>query len=161
MRVKVDVSGLKAAISDMKRDMGRVLLSGVLEATRETARFATHHLQAQGVREKTGKLFSPETGIEHRSRTEATGFVFWNAEHATWIDQGTRAHPIAPKDPDAGYPLRFFWERMGEDVEFSFVNHPGNRAYGFKEAAAHEGEKLLQESLEYELEHLVAAFNLG
>lgn len=42
---------------------------------------------------------------------------------------GTRPHEIRPRGQ--GYPLRFFWEKIGENVAFYKVNHPGHKANDF------------------------------
>jgi hypothetical protein len=64
---------------------------------------------------------------------------------ASWVNDGTRAHPIAPKQRQwhVGGPkspparrqqgesgpvnLTFFWDRVGSVVTFRWVEHPGYR----------------------------------
>ncbi len=46
-----------------------------------------------------------------------------------WIVEGTKAHVIKPRG--RGYPLRFFWERMGRVVHFYRVMHPGTKKNPF------------------------------
>src|SRR5712671_5500263 len=40
----------------------------------------------------------------------------------TWLESGTKAHAIEVKNAKALY---FFWERMGRNVAFRRVMHPG------------------------------------
>jgi hypothetical protein len=42
---------------------------------------------------------------------------------------GTSPHVIRPKG--TGYPLRFFWEKVGQNVAFMKVNHPGGKKNDF------------------------------
>jgi hypothetical protein len=50
-----------------------------------------------------------------------------------WITGGTRPHVITPKGP--GYPLRFFWAKLGRVVYAYRVNHPGTKANPFVKRA--------------------------
>lgn len=50
---------------------------------------------------------------------------------AVWTDQGTLPHEIVPRGP--GYPLRFYWPKVGGIVRFMRVNHPGNAAQNWWE----------------------------
>ena len=58
------------------------------------------------------------------------GFRFFSAQPlTTWITEGTKPHRIVPKG--SGYPLRFFWEKVGRVVHLMSVNHPGTRPNPF------------------------------
>jgi hypothetical protein len=46
-----------------------------------------------------------------------------------WITKGTPPHVIRPRGP--GYPLRFFWPKVGREVRFMYVNHPGTKPNRF------------------------------
>jgi hypothetical protein len=50
-----------------------------------------------------------------------------------WIIEGTKPHEITPKRP--GYPLRFFWEKVGKVVYTYRVSHPGTKPNPFIERA--------------------------
>lgn len=43
--------------------------------------------------------------------------------------EGTSPHTITPRGP--GYPLRFFWEKVGQNVAFMSVSHPGGKKNDF------------------------------
>ena len=43
-----------------------------------------------------------------------------------WIRLGTKRHPITPKRP--GYPLAFYWPKMGRMWFTYAVDHPGTKA---------------------------------
>jgi len=45
-----------------------------------------------------------------------------------WLEEGTRPHEIRARNASA---LFFFWEKMGANVAFQRVQHPGTRAYRF------------------------------
>lgn len=44
-------------------------------------------------------------------------------------EYGTQAHAINPRGP--GYPLRFYWAKVGAVVEFMHVWHPGTKPTRF------------------------------
>ena len=46
-----------------------------------------------------------------------------------WILDGTPPHVIRPRGN--GYPLRFYWPKVGREVRFMYVNHPGTKANRF------------------------------
>lgn len=50
------------------------------------------------------------------------------AEHAKPIEFGSRPHEITPNDAGA---LHFFWEKIGQEVFFAQVDHPGNESYDY------------------------------
>ena len=67
-------------------------------------------------------------------RAAAVGFTISMPKPLSdYIIKGTRPHPITPKRP--GYPLRFFWEKMGKVVFFYSVNHPGTKPNPFDKRA--------------------------
>lgn len=45
-----------------------------------------------------------------------------------WLEEGTRPHEIAAKNASA---LFFFWEKMGRNVVFRRVMHPGTPAFHY------------------------------
>lgn len=54
--------------------------------------------------------------------------VYSDAEHAPAIEFGARSHEIRPDEANA---LHFFWEKIGQEVYFAQVDHPGNEAQRF------------------------------
>jgi len=62
-----------------------------------------------------------------------TGATEWKVEaqarYSIFVHEGTKAHDIKPKGP--GYPLRFFWPKVGKWVAFMSVRHPGTAAQPF------------------------------
>jgi len=46
-----------------------------------------------------------------------------------WILDGTPPHVIRPRGK--GYPLRFYWPKVGREVRFMYVNHPGTKPNRF------------------------------
>lgn len=53
---------------------------------------------------------------------------------------GQKYYPIVPKGK--GYPLRFFWEKIGENVEFMKVNRQPMRADDWVERVSWDIERL-------------------
>jgi hypothetical protein len=49
-----------------------------------------------------------------------------------WLDTGTRPHVIAARNANALY---FFWEKLGKNVSFRQVNHPGFAGIQYRDAA--------------------------
>lgn len=57
------------------------------------------------------------------SGTTATATVYLPPEAAFTLPPGTRPHIIRPR---GRYPLRFYWTRIGQNVAFWQVHHPGH-----------------------------------
>jgi hypothetical protein len=79
--------------------------------------------------EKTGEF---KKGFRFRTFVKggAVGFTATVPQPlGRFIVKGTKAHSITPKGP--GYPLRFYWPKMGRVVYFYHVNHPGTKANPF------------------------------
>jgi hypothetical protein len=82
---------------------------------------------------KTGKF---ARGIRFRTfiKGETVGFTTSTPQPlGKWIIEGTKPHPITPKGP--GYPLAFYWEKMGQMWYTYHVNHPGTKPNPFIERA--------------------------
>ena len=56
------------------------------------------------------------------------GGVTAHARYARYVHEGTRPHVIRARRASA---LHFYWEKMGREVWFRSVNHPGTRAVPF------------------------------
>lgn len=64
--------------------------------------------------------------VQHRTIASASGLSTTyeaTAEHASFTNDGTEAHVIRPRR--SGYPLKFYWPKVGAVVRFAYVNHPG------------------------------------
>jgi hypothetical protein len=57
-----------------------------------------------------------------------TGRVIFRASYARSVETGARPHKIFPH---GDYPLRFFWRKVGHEVRFISVNHPGQKGKGY------------------------------
>lgn len=70
----------------------------------------------------------------------AVGEMSWPTKYASFVDAGTRPHPIeARRKPN----LAFYWPKMGGLFVGKRVNHPGTQAYGFAGLAYHKAEAVL------------------
>lgn len=63
-----------------------------------------------------------------------TAVVQVNSRHFLAVHQGSRPHPITPRGK--GYPLRFYWKKVGGEVRAMRVNHPGTQPNPFLVRAA-------------------------
>ena len=80
-------------------------------------------------------------GLNYRTDETAGGTTatfYAKGKHAyllPWIVEGTRPHIIPIGGSAAqmakGYPLHFYWERIGEWVSFWSVHHPGTKPNPF------------------------------
>ncbi|MDO8940901.1 MAG: hypothetical protein Q7U98_17235 [Methylicorpusculum sp.] len=92
-----------------------------------------------------GQGFTPRTGILQQSinwRPLGNGAeIYANAEYAGWVEEGTAAHVIRPKDRKA---LRF---PVSGGAGFGFakeINHPGSKAHPFFFADVANREERMQ-----------------
>lgn len=119
------------------------LATHVAYALKETARYAEKQA-------KYTRLFEDKTGqLRQATRAEFVSsqwrsFIINETSYAHHVEHGTEPHTIrainAPK-------LRFFWEKIGQDVEFDAVHHPGTKARPFFKAAGSLGETFLSNRL--------------
>lgn len=121
--MKVLLNG--AAVRVASEAAGRKL---VRDTTREIARRAR-------IRAAAGRYSSGTLARHVRIRgpyvlfDEVKGSVGAELPYAASVNGGARPHTIRPRG--VGYPLRFFWEKVGHEVEFASVRHPGQRGNGF------------------------------
>jgi hypothetical protein len=105
-----EFNGPTGMVADYIRDMGRdVAIDARVTAPRKTGMMAI--------------------SIAHRAEGPTAQRVSANTTYAIFVHEGTKAHTIRPKGP--GYPLRFFWPKVGRNVAFMKVRHPGTKAQPF------------------------------
>jgi hypothetical protein len=63
------------------------------------------------------------------------GIVSVGTDHWMYTEYGARPHKIRPR---GNYPLRFFWRRVGQNVEFWEVNHPGTPTVAYMRRALYQ-----------------------
>jgi len=122
-----------------------VFLSFSLNFPKETVQYydivnwvkgATRRLLRDGV--AYGKMLAPGQKLRQDIAYEAVevegglvGRVYMPWQLWFTLPPGTKAHPIpkggAREQMDKGYPLRFYWVRVGKIVTFWSVSHPGYR----------------------------------
>lgn len=82
---------------------------------------------------KTGK-FAKGIRFQSFAAGDNVGFKVTTPQPlGTFITEGTKAHSITPKGP--GYPLAFYWEKMGKMWYTYHVSHPGTKANPFHKRA--------------------------
>lgn len=130
----VDASDFLRDIDKVERRLLDAARFSVQEAAEATLRAA-----------KDTDLFQDRTGELRRTMeiVDTGAFskrVTTRANHARWVNFGTRAHVITPKTP--GGRLRFF--KGGRTVFAQRVNHPGTAPRPFMENAAYAGQRALE-----------------
>jgi len=85
-----------------------------------------------------GKLYAPGERLKNDIASTvqdtsdgAIGLVWMPFQFIYTLPPGTKAHPIpkggSREQIEKGYPLRFFWEKVGRVVSFYSVSHPGHK----------------------------------
>lgn len=105
-------------LDDMRLQLTRKVTSAAAAIARDWERELqdTSPVASGRMRQNTSTKVSGSRG-----RVEVTAIV--DTEYAEMVSTGTRPHVITPRS--AGGVLSFFWERVGEQVYFASVNHPG------------------------------------
>ena len=65
----------------------------------------------------------------HKGGKEVRGRVGSPLWYAQSVHDGARPHTIRPLLP--GYPLKFYWRKVGRTVRFMSVSHPGQQGQYF------------------------------
>ncbi len=146
--VHIDTSGFRAGLRALLANIengAQAALQDAAHATEQAAR------NTQSFDDKTGQLrASIHTGPIRFGST----FVEAGAEHAGWIEDGTKGpYEIRAK----GRALRF--EMNGTTVFRKSVMHPGIKARHFMRDAAIEGQTVMQRSLESNTDGAIRRFN--
>jgi hypothetical protein len=69
----------------------------------------------------------------HTTYTPGNSYIHVGTDHWPSTEYGSVDHEITPRGP--GYPLRFFWLKMGRWASFWRVHHPGTPAQPFMRPA--------------------------
>lgn len=105
-----------------RRDQARDLARRHVEVARDEAPKDTGDF-ARGIRFKT-----------FRKGLDSLGYTLSDPQPlGKFIRLGTKPHLITPRG--SGYPLRFFWKKVGRNVAFYSVNHPGTKPNPYMERA--------------------------
>lgn len=111
----------------------KILVTHFERAVEEGAK-AGVEASRQAIPVRTGALRRENLGrVTVREARAVWGEMRWNRRYASFIDQGTRPHPIDARRAPA---LFFYWERIGTFFVGPHVDHPGNPAFKFTEPAA-------------------------
>ena len=114
--------------------------------------------------DKTGRL-AGKTEVVPKKQDALGGEyeIQWNTPYAKFIDEGTKAHKIAPKNSRF---LVFFWAKKGRlyvgrgkgGARLS-VNHPGTKPYAFAGEAYMVAERELLRQVEIGAQDIERAIN--
>lgn len=109
-----------------------------ITATRLTGRLVRETINAVEARARaraaTGEYTTGRLAASVHGRTWTVGWrihgtVGSNLPYAKFPDSGTDPHVIRPRGH--GYPLRFYWRKVGRVVTPYKVNHPGQAGKGW------------------------------
>lgn len=183
MSIDVEIDGLEALEARWSRlceDLDGAAKDSVTEAAAEGAKFAranhtfknqSGELEASIKSEYAGTTppEAPETSLaggllgllgsnavanDSGEYAQHWARIFSTSEYASFIEKGTRAHPIDPKRR-----TWLSWEPMQGDRHFAkHVDHPGTKPMPFLEPAGDHAAKVLHERLEGRVNALCAAF---
>jgi hypothetical protein len=96
---------------------------------------------------RTGELADTAVArVTGENRLEVRGEMRWPKNYASFVDKGTKPHPITARRVPL---LHFYWEKVGDWVKFKQVKHPGTKPVNFTEYAE-------DKFLEIALEHIAA-----
>lgn len=85
------------------REVGR---QAAVDITRDAVRATALDAQV-GVPVRTGDLSSSQYQDVQRAPDSAIGIVGYRADHAASVHEGTRRHPIRPRDPNGWLKFRY------------------------------------------------------
>lgn len=133
MRIQVTVKPTWRDLRGRFSKAEQALLDARRDELRELGQEAVAFLRDEAPKGQTGE-FARKIGFRTYQRGDTLGFSTHMPQPlGKWIVHGTDPHVITPKG--AGYPLRFFWPRLGRTVFFYSVNHPGTQANPFVDRA--------------------------
>lgn len=149
--VRINASGFREALETLGTDfvylVGDALELGVDAAARDA--FATN-LYAN----HTWKLRSATRATINR--TEFRGNITNSTKYASFVENGTKPHIIRARRARF---LRFFWTRIGENVAFKQVKHPGTKPRPFFKHAGEVGGARIHHELVTRFERATGRFN--
>ena len=129
---------------DVPAESRRAMQDAVREAERDVKNTSAFKDVTGNLRNKTVGVVLDSTRGELRS----------SPHYALYIENGTRPHVI-PGNPR----LNFYWQKVGLDVSFNSVNHPGNTARHYMEHAGKWGELVLEHQLGAFITGSISRFN--
>lgn len=141
--VDFDLSEVEAACHEYEKQLVRVVHQAVESAVEAGVREATTRRRYQ---DRTGMLTQTAEGrVLIRLADGAVGEMRWPRRYASYVDAGTRPHPIdARRKPN----LVFYWPKIGGVFVGKHVNHPGTRPTGFAGLAYLKAEAVLTAEIE-------------
>lgn len=109
------------------------LLAGRREQAKDLARQHVEYMQDEAPK-KTGEFARKITFRSFVSGVSSLGYTITEPDPlGRWIRLGTKPHKITPKG--TGYPLAFYWAKMGGMFYSYSVNHPGTKPNRYDERA--------------------------
>lgn len=141
--VDFDLSEVEAACHAYEKHLVRVVHQAVETAVKAGVREA---VSRRRYKDRTGMLTQDAVGrVLIRLMDGAVGEMFWKQKYASYVDAGTRPHPIvARRKPN----LVFDWPKIGGIFVGKSVNHPGTRPTGFAGLAYLKADAVLKAEIE-------------
>ena len=124
-RFELNRKGLGEQTTPLLVAEAKRLADDVTRVAREKAPFRTGYLRS---------MILPDAVVIRSPFHVETG-VTSNAPYSIFVHQGTRPHVIRAVNARA---LSFYWPRVGRQVFFASVNHPGTRPNPFMAEAVRE-----------------------
>ena len=119
IRIRVDAQARNRIVTGLARDH--------VEATANLVAAGARSIVRPG---KTGRVKGSIDVQQITVNSQRVRYaVLASNEHSVLEHQGARKHVIKPRR--RGGMLRFYWEKIGEDVAFPMVNHPGMKGTKF------------------------------
>lgn len=172
--IDFDLSDIQSAVAkaqvNFDRAPERMVRAAAREGLEEAVRTRRYHDRTHDLTTKA------RARLEQAGSRFASAFIEWPVPYASFVDAGTRPHPIVakaargfvgPLEPGQGRSRRkepagelvFFWTRMGRWFRGRRVNHPGTRAYGFAGVAVQKAERVLEREFELACKRAEAALS--
>ena len=151
MSVIIDGSEFRRALQHLGSEIQVAARDAIVEALDAASRdaFATNEY-----RNHTWKL---RTATRATLKDDGFGGSLTNpTQYASFVEFGTKPHVIKARRAKF---LRFYWHRIGENVAFKQVNHPGTKPRPFMRHAGEVGGGVLLRHLESLVERATQRFS--
>jgi hypothetical protein len=148
--VEIRVDGkVEAKYSKLPEDIRGSLRAAIPDLTRQLADRVREKLAPGNLFKTTTRLLPAVTAKMIENTSEIYGRVYIDSNKfpevvAATLESGSVPHVIAAKNANA---LFFFWEKLGQNVMFKSVHHPGFEGRSYMQSSLDEMKPVLVEGL--------------